>query len=189
MENLKQYRRGDIVYVYLNEEATGTEGRGGRPAIVVSNDHINERSGFLEVVYLTSKEKRPLATHVHIWTDRSSTALCEQVHTITKERVGDIIMTCSEVEMAEVDKALMDSLALKNTGIPRTLGGFRDRQVELELEDLKKQNATLVAERNRLIQKMQEMIDTATYIRKEQECEMYKAQFERLLDKMTGGTR
>ena len=39
---------------------------GGRPAVIVSNDVCNEHSRVVEVVFLTTKEKPPLPTHVKI---------------------------------------------------------------------------------------------------------------------------
>ena len=76
MEN-KIYR-GEIYYIY-ETEVSGNEQAGGRPGIIISNDVGNEHSPVVIVVYLTTREKKPLPTHVKINTaDKPSTALCEQ---------------------------------------------------------------------------------------------------------------
>ena len=40
--------------------------RGGRPAVIISNDIGNNAGPVLEIVYLTTQEKKPLPTHVKI---------------------------------------------------------------------------------------------------------------------------
>ena len=58
----------------------GSEQGGGRPAVVVSNDMCNRYSPVITVVFLTTREKKDLPTHVQIKSSRyDSTALCEQV--------------------------------------------------------------------------------------------------------------
>ena len=62
---------------------------GYRPVVVVSNDSANKYSPIITVVPLTSRTKKPLPTHVLLhWSDgcRTSTALCEQILTIDKNR-------------------------------------------------------------------------------------------------------
>ena len=39
---------------------------GGRPAVIVSNDKNNAKSNTVEVVYMTTKPKTDLPTHVYI---------------------------------------------------------------------------------------------------------------------------
>lgn len=105
--------RGDIFYVdYF--PTVGSEQRGGRPAIVVSNNKNNENSETIEVVYLTTQPKADLPTHVIVrGTGTKSTALCEQVHTISTDRLGDFKGECSTDEMQMIDCALAISLGLE----------------------------------------------------------------------------
>lgn len=105
--------RGDIFYVdYL--PTVGSEQRGGRPAIVVSNNKNNENSDTIEVVYLTTQSKADLPTHVIVrGTGTKSTALCEQVHTISTDRLGDFKGECSSDEMQMIDCALAISLGIE----------------------------------------------------------------------------
>lgn len=101
--------RGDIFYVNWEENNApiGSEQRPGRPAIIVSNDAANAYSPNVTVVYLTTQEKPPLPTRVKVVCRELSTALCEQVHTISKSRLGTFVRTCTAEEMEQLDRALM----------------------------------------------------------------------------------
>lgn len=80
-----EIKRGDIFYVG-GGQTTGSEQRAGRPAIVVSNDKNNEHSQTVEMVYLTTKPKRDMPTHVLITSlSRESIAICEQITTDCKD--------------------------------------------------------------------------------------------------------
>lgn len=105
-------RRGDIFYVSY-EDTTGSEQRSGRPAVIVSNDMNNQFSGTVEIVYLTTQPKKDLPTHVRVNSSRyESVALCEQITTISTERLGSYFGSISLSEMNNIDKALMVSLEL-----------------------------------------------------------------------------
>ena len=105
--------RGQVYYVMPTEPTIGSEMRPGRPAIVVSADWINATSTCVEVVYLTTQDKKEMGTHVHIEaTGRESTALCEQVSTVAIERLGSYCGCLDRYEMEAVDRALSESLNL-----------------------------------------------------------------------------
>lgn len=105
--------RGEIYYVYP-AGSVGSEQIAGRPAIVVSNDKANQYSSVLEMVYLTTRTKNSLPTHVDITSvERPSIALCEQIHSVAKSRVGCFIAKCTEKEMAMIDGALCVSLGIE----------------------------------------------------------------------------
>lgn len=107
-----QIRRGDIWYVNSND-SIGSEQRAGRPSIVVSNDLNNAHSTTIEVVYLTTAPKRDLPTHVLIQSvGRESIALCEQISTVSIERLGNYRGRVTDEEMVEVEKAMLISLGL-----------------------------------------------------------------------------
>lgn len=105
-------RRGDIYYIDSPPISTGCEQMFARPAVVVSNEANNKFSPNVEVVYLTSQVKKPLPTHTAIACKVPSTALCENIMTISKDKLGNYIKTCSKQEMANIDKALLASLGL-----------------------------------------------------------------------------
>lgn len=105
-------RRGDVYYIepYMTE---GCEQRAGRPAVIVSNDLANKHSPVVEVVYFTTQPKNDMPTHVIIRsTSRESTALCEQITSVSKTRLGDYICTLTPEELRRINIALMTSLAL-----------------------------------------------------------------------------
>lgn len=109
---MKNYNRGDVYYVEPNY-SVGSEQRAGRPAVIVSNNKNNEHSTTVEIVYFTTKDKRYLPTHVTVnATGVPSTALCEQVHTVDKQRLGNFCGTCTKQEMTQIDIALAVSLDL-----------------------------------------------------------------------------
>lgn len=123
--------RGDIFFVKKSGFVTGHEQEAGRPAIIISNDIGNEHSGNVEVVFLTTQEKKPLPTHVDVLCQVPSIALCEAITTVSKERLDGYIRSCTEEEMQRIDKAVMISLGLD-------YGGVQDNSsLELEQEDLK----------------------------------------------------
>jgi mRNA interferase MazF len=107
--------RGEIYYIeaYMTE---GSEQRAGRPAIIVSNDMANRYSPVVEVVYLTTQPKSDMPTHVTIRSAaRESVALCEQITSVSKNRIGDYIGSVTDDERQRLDLALLTSLALELT--------------------------------------------------------------------------
>ena len=103
---------GEIYYI-RSISAVGCEQYGDRPGIIVSNEMNNRHSDTVEVVYLTTKRKKPLPTHVRINSAKyPSTALCEQITTVAKERLDDYIGKLSVYEERALDAALMTSIAL-----------------------------------------------------------------------------
>lgn len=109
---VEKIARGDIFYVNkgLNN---GHEQKAGRPALIVSNDLNNKYSTTVEVVFLTTKAKKPMPTHITIRGRVPSIALCEQITTVDKNRLGVFVRCCTREEMKEIDKALAVSLGLK----------------------------------------------------------------------------
>lgn len=92
-KSMDKIRRGDIVYVEKYGASAGSEQYADRPALVVSNDKCNIHSDVVEVVYLT-------------------TALCEQITSISKLRVKNFMCAASAEEMTQIDIALLISLDL-----------------------------------------------------------------------------
>lgn len=115
---MSDFYRGELYYVEPYQTA-GSEQRAGRPAIIVSNDMNNNYSGIVEVVYLTTQPKTDLPTHVTIRsTGRLSTALCEQITSVSKERFGERIGELTAEEMQRIDIALAVSLAITDIEPP-----------------------------------------------------------------------
>lgn len=107
------FYRGEIYYVYPSVCGTGSEIRSGRPGIIVSNDTSNRCSPYVEIAYLTTREKKPLPTHAHVESSgASATALCEQVSTVDKSRLGNYMGSLTKLEMRDVNDAILVSLGL-----------------------------------------------------------------------------
>lgn len=104
--------RGDIFYI-MQESYVGSEQKPGRPGIIVSNDLANKHSPNVEVVFLTSQDKKYLPTHVEVIARVPSTAMCENIQTVSKERLSDFIRSCTTSEMKAIDKALLHSLGIE----------------------------------------------------------------------------
>lgn len=111
--------RGDIFYI-MQGSYVGSEQKSGRPGIIVSNDLANKHSPNVEVVFLTSQEKKALPTHVEVIARVPSTALCENIQTVSKKRLSDFIRSCTTSEMKAIDKALLHSLGIE---APSFVGG------------------------------------------------------------------
>lgn len=116
-ETEQLYKRGEIYYINNgNSGQVGSEMKKDRPAIIVSNDANNKHSSVVEVVYLTSKPKKELPTHVTIRsTGRMSVALCEEPTAISTERINNYICKATDDEMEHVDIALMIALGISMT--------------------------------------------------------------------------
>lgn len=105
-------KRGDI-YLIRHRNTVGSEIAKARPGVIVSNDALNATSPVVEVVYLTTQPKKELPTHATIEaTGVTSTAICEQVDSVSVTLVRERIGVCSEEEMGAIDRALMASLGL-----------------------------------------------------------------------------
>lgn len=114
-DSSSQILRGEIYYIYDGNNAHGCEQQGGRPGIVVSNNINNRYSTTVEVVYCTTRQKRELPTHVMISSlHMPSTALCEQVTTVSVSRLGRYVGRCTYGEMRKIEDAILVSLGLSH---------------------------------------------------------------------------
>lgn len=108
-------QRGDIFYVSNSKYyATNPSVEDGRPAVVVSSNNLNENGAVVEVVYLTSKPKQTSSTHVEIMCKVPSTAMCETIYTVSKDKLGDYIRTCTDDEMKVLNIGLLSSLGISS---------------------------------------------------------------------------
>lgn len=70
---------------------------------------------------MTTKPKTDLPTHVYIESAlRPSTLLCEQISTVSEERIGEWIGELTDDEVKELDVALAISLGMKCRPCRRT---------------------------------------------------------------------
>ena len=111
-ENEMDVKRGDVVYIKKVGITVGCEQYADRPAVIVSNDIGNKNSTCVEIIYLTTQKKAYLPTHTEVIAKVKSTALCEQIHTISKERIQGYIRSCTDTEMSAINKCLAVSIGL-----------------------------------------------------------------------------
>jgi len=112
-ENL--YTRGKIFYIHRTPYSVGSEQHAGRPGIIVSDNAINNGSVVM-VVYLTSQFKKQLPSHASISsTGRNSTALCEQIDTVDRSRIGAYIGTCTDEEFKAIEIAMLYGLGIRDS--------------------------------------------------------------------------
>lgn len=173
----------------------GSEQFPDRPAVIVSNDKNNEHSGIVEVVYMTTQPKTDLPTHCVIRsTGRPSTVLCEQVNSVSVERIGTYIGEVSEQEMQNIDIALMISLQLDSN--TKTAKKYQE-QIERQQEEIAGLRQQLGAAKEDAAKWQQEQTqqqenpersgDAAAgdeVIRIKAERDTYKAMYEKLLEKV-----
>lgn len=116
-------KKGEIWNIeQCSTSSTGTEIWSNRPAIIVSNEATNQKAGFVNVVYLTTKVKREMPYHIKINSGgKEAIAMCEQIFAIDKSRISFYIGEVTTEELLEIDKALLFSLGISNTLKPNTL--------------------------------------------------------------------
>jgi mRNA interferase MazF len=144
-------KRGEIYYIQ-RPDTYGCEIRKSRPAIIVSNDALNDTAGVVEVVYLTTSPRKELPTHAHITSSGvESTALCEQIDSVSFRLVGHYCGACTPEEMAAVDRALVASLDLAKARGSITDRAVASEQHSYELARLHDELEQVKAERDRYV--------------------------------------
>jgi len=116
--------RGEIYWLDWNL-ARGSEQAGVRPALVIQNDIANRNDRFPNIVVLTLSRKgrlrpdgTPIATHVPIepspvnGLSDLSYVKCEQIMTISKDRLQNLLGRVDDEVLTEIEKALRLHLAL-----------------------------------------------------------------------------
>ena len=108
-------KRGDVYMAGL-DPVIGSEQGGYRPVVIIQNDTGNQHAPTVIAVPVTSSGgKPPLPTHAllplgegGLW--RDSIALCEQVRTLEKSRLGRRLGAVSASAMRGIERALQVSL-------------------------------------------------------------------------------
>lgn len=135
-----RHHRGEVWMVASDPgvPAVGTEIWSNRPAVIISNNVLNARSGFAQVVYLsTAARKRTGPTHVEIAVpdgNGTAMALCEQVHTVDASRLRRRMYTVAEDSIRDLDAALALSLSIGRN--PNTHGAFRKWEEHIKLHGI-----------------------------------------------------
>lgn len=149
--NTREVKRGDIFYITYSKNFNDSYSYDttGRPGVIVSDDHLNRGSEYVEVVYLTTKIKRDMPTHVDVFCKSPSTALCETIHTVEKDRIGTYVRTVSDEEMEGIERGLINSLGMSMNEPKETINDSEATTTIKNSELLSMQkNIQLTAERD-----------------------------------------
>ena len=112
-----QVRRGDIYYADLSP-VVGSEQGGVRPVLIIQNDVGNKHSPTVICAAITSRmNKAKLPTHVEIDARKyqivkNSVVLLEQIRTIDKLRLKELVCDLDQTIMKKVDEAIKVSFEL-----------------------------------------------------------------------------
>lgn len=103
-------RRGEVYLVGL-EPVVGSEIGKTRPALVLQNDLANRTSPTVTVVPISSRVDRVFPFQVRIpagegGLPHESKALCEQIRTVSRERVGQRLGELPPIRLREIRQAL-----------------------------------------------------------------------------------
>src|SRR5438874_1630374 len=116
-------RRGSLYQVKF-DPTVGHEIRKTRPAIVISNDHLNEMAATVLVMPITSGRY----AYFH-WINleppeggltRASSIVTEQIRAIDKRRLGRRLGTVNPETMARIEQAVRDHCGLPEGGVVPT---------------------------------------------------------------------
>ena len=115
-------RRGELFWVDWSP-ARGSEPAGRRPALIVQRDAGNAAATYPNtVVVAVSSQGREIPFHVRLRPNRENGlknvcfVKCEQIFTISKERLGTRLGRLSRDELRGVDEGLRLNLALDEEG-------------------------------------------------------------------------
>jgi mRNA interferase MazF len=104
-------KRGDVYNITL-EKGVGSEQSGSRPAVIIQNDTGNTYSPTVIVSTITSAAKKYYPTHLSVQLEKPSIVLCEQIITISKDRLVEKVGELSEQDMKKLDHKIKISLGL-----------------------------------------------------------------------------
>lgn len=166
-------KRGDIYYVTKSPSAmsVGSEIYAARPAVIVSDERLLNAFETVSVVYLTTSPKVDMVTHVKInCNGRKSIALCEQINTVSTNRLGEKMGECTEQELTAVGHGLMRALNLDESD-GELITNIDEDEVRRAVDE---RTQDLIGENNRMSKALSEA---------QRDIEFYKGLYETLRER------
>lgn len=113
MARLKSPRRGEVYWIAL-DPPVGSEAKKTRPAIIVSNDSMNQHGTRIVVVPLTSNIDSCYPGEALVTVKgKSSRALGDQIRSVDKLRLRGKLDTLTKSDVEAIDRALFITLNLE----------------------------------------------------------------------------
>lgn len=137
-------KKGDVYYVLNGYTDANGDPKPGRPAVIVSNDHLGQTSDWVSVVYMTTQPKKAMPEHVTLFQDDpripQSTVMCERVNCVPKSRLGQYMRHLSEAEIERIDTALLISLGINRNTAAKAATAEVKREVVVDQKAIDEAN-------------------------------------------------
>ena len=178
-----EFCRGDI---FTTIKADQTE---GCPCVIVSNDEINGTNACVMVVYLSDNKELKHETEVIINAKGQRVAECKRVYTLHKSRLCEYIRTCTDVEIINIDLALMRAFGIQQAA------DLEDPEEKPEAEAVKNLKMML-EEATRRCKQMKKELDAADaklkiisedLTKTQVQRDLYRQLYDETLDKLLVG--
>jgi len=104
--------RGEVWWVNF-EPSIGGQVRKERPALIISNNASNKHLNRVQVIPLTGNVDRLYPSEAYVTIDgKTSKAMADQLTTVSKERLANLVGRLSRDDMSQVERAVQVQLGL-----------------------------------------------------------------------------